>query len=162
MATAVPPSTAPPDRGLAGRRVLVVFESGPAGAAAIDVARELAEQERATVTVVTIAPQVEAGLRCGISPGDYNSAIRDAAARELAQARTRLGDIGRRTAFELLIEGSDPPLQDWSVMGGFDMVLLPARRRPLRSPSHPAAAALKRTGAEVRIIDRRGQQLALA
>lgn len=162
MATAAaPPSTSPPDRGLAHRRVLVVFESGPAGLAALDCARELAEYEQAALSVVSVAPQQPLGMRCGGSPGDYNRAVRFAVAHELEQARERLGDIDAHAGFELLVEGRDPPLHDWCVMGAFNMVLLPAHRRPLRAPSHPAAAALKRTGVEVRIIDRRGRRLAL-
>ncbi len=162
MATAAaPPSTSPPDPGLGRRRVLVVFESGPAGLAALDCARDLANAERAMLTVVSVAPQEPLGMRCGGSPTDYNCAVRDAVAQELEQASARLGEIGAHAAFGLLVEGRDLPLQDWCAMGAFDTVLLPAHRRPLRAPSHPAAVALERTGAEVRIIDRQGRQLAL-
>jgi hypothetical protein len=146
-------------RGPHGRRVLVVLESGAAGAAVIDFARELAEHEQVAMTVVGIAPQVQAGSRCGCSPGDYNDAIRDAVALELAQALKRLGDVGDRVAVELLIEGRDPSLLQSGATAGFDVVLLPARRRPFRRRSHPAATALRQTGAEVWIIDRRGRQL---
>ena len=162
MATAAaPPSTSPPGRGFGRRRVLVVFESGPAGVAALDCARELAEYEQATLTVVSVAPQEPLGMRCGGSPSDYNCAVRDAVAHDLEQARARLGEIGAHAACELLVEGRDLPLEDWCAMGTFDTILLPAHRRPLRAPSHPAAVALKRTGAEVRIIDRRGRELTL-
>jgi hypothetical protein len=142
------------------KRVLVVLEAGAAGAAALDCARELAQREDAAVTVVGIAPQVPPGPRCGYSPGDYNRAVSDAVLQELAQAQTRLA--GCRASFELLIEGEDGSLPQWSAMSGFDMVLLPAHRRPLRSPHHPAAAALTRAGVEIRIIDRRGRKLRAA
>jgi nucleotide-binding universal stress UspA family protein len=141
--------------------VLVVFEGGPAGVAALDYGRELAEQDRATLSVVSVAPQEPLGMRCGGSPSDYNRAVRDAVAHELEQARARLGEIGANASFELLVEGRDLPLQDWCVMGAFDLILLPAHRRPLRAPSHPAAAAVKRTGVQVRIVDRRGRRLTL-
>jgi hypothetical protein len=139
--------------------VLLVLESGAAGAAAVDFARDLAEHEHAVLTVVGIAPQASAGPRCGCSPDAYNSAVRESVERELEEARARLGDIGCRSRFELLIEGKDLSLEDWSALAGFDLALLPAHRRPLRSRDHPAAAALRRTGAEVAIIDRRGRQL---
>jgi hypothetical protein len=146
-------------RGPRRRRVLAVLESGAAGAAVIDFARELAEHEQVAITMVGVAPQVQAGPRCGCSPGDYNDAIRDAVALELVQALKRLGDVGDRVAVELLVEGRDPPLQECGATAGFDVVLLPARRRPFRIPSHPAATALRQTGAEVWFIDRRGRQL---
>jgi hypothetical protein len=111
------------------------------------------------LTVVGVAPQVARGPRCGYSPDAYNGAVRDAAVQELAQARARLGDVGRRSRFELLVEGKDLPLEDWSASAGFDLAVLPARRRPLRSPGHPAAAPLTRAGAEVWIIDRVGRRL---
>jgi hypothetical protein len=57
---------------------------------------------------------------------------------------------------ELLAEGTDPPLHEWVARAGVDLVLLPARHRPLRSAKHPAAAALRRsTAAEVRIVEPR-------
>jgi hypothetical protein len=145
--------------GRRARQVLVVLESGAAGAAVVDFARGLGEHEHAVLTVVGIAPQVRAGSRCGCSPDAYNSAVREAVERELEEARVRLGDVGCRSRFELLVEGKDLSLVDWSALAGFDLALLPAHRRPLRSRRHSAAAALARTGAEVAIIDRRGRRL---
>ena len=61
-----------------------------------------------------------------------------------------------RADFELLTEGADPPLHEWVTRTGADVVLLPSRRRPLRSAKHPAAAELRRsTAAEIRIVDAR-------
>jgi hypothetical protein len=52
------------------------------------------------------------------------------------------------------VQDKDPPLAAWIAAGGFDVVLLSARRRPLRRAKHPAADRLGRsTGAEVRIVD---------
>ena len=83
----------------------------------------------------------------------YNRAVCEAVADELEQARARLGDAADHATFKMLVEGVDPPLERWSEAGGFDVILLPARRRPLRSLKHPVAARLKRqTDAEVRIV----------
>jgi nucleotide-binding universal stress UspA family protein len=137
----------------AGKRVLVLFEAGRAGTAAVDLGRELAEHERAALTVASIVPQAPSGSRCGGTALEYNVMLQDTVASELQQARARLGEAGVRARFELLIEGSDPPLADWVARSGFDLVLLPARRRPLRPLGHPAASRLRRrTLAEVRIV----------
>jgi hypothetical protein len=162
MFTIAPQRTADSQGGLPGRRVLALLEPGASGAAAVRLARDLAEHERAMLTVVNVAPRAAAGARCGYSPDAYNGAVRDAVAQELEEARVRLGEVGTRSRFALLVEGKDLPLADWSALMGFDLALLPARRRPLRSPTHPAAAALRRAGAEVWIIDRRGRRLPLA
>jgi universal stress protein family protein len=155
MSRAPTPITALPPSGLEGKRILVLFEPGRAGTAAIDCARRLAENDQSTVTVVSVVPQAATGSRCGGSALEYNTMLRETAASELEHARERLGEMADRTAFELLVEGADPPLEAWSVAAGFDLILLPARRRPLRAPTHGAAAALRRTGAEVRVVDPR-------
>lgn len=139
----------------ASERVLVLYEHSRAGAAAIDVGRGLAEQSSAALTVVAVAPRAPSGSRCGNSAVEYNEAVADSVARDLAKARDRLGRAGEHAKFVLLIEGSEPSLAQFAVDGGFDLVLLPAHRRALRSGAHhPAAARLKLTaGAEVRIVD---------
>jgi nucleotide-binding universal stress UspA family protein len=135
-------------------RVLLLFEPGRAGAAAVELGRRLLYEDQADLTVVALAPQAQSGARCGNSPLDYNEAVRNQAAGELESARARLGD---RASFKLLVEGHDPSLQDYAAQAGFDVIVLPARRRPLRSSKHPAAAALRRlTAAEIRIVDSRG------
>jgi hypothetical protein len=88
---------------------------------------------------------------------DYNAAVRDAAADELEQARQQLREIGDRAAFKLLTQSTDPPLHEYVAAAGFELILLPARHRPLRSTKHPAAAALRRTGADVRVVDPRAR-----
>ena len=139
------------------QHVLVVFEPGRSGAAAVDLACALAEQERdATVTVLGVVPTAPSGSRCGNSATEFNTIVREAVARELDQARERLAPVGDRASFELLAEGTDPPLYDRVASAGIDLVLLPSRRRPLRADKHPAAAALRRrTGAEIRIVEAR-------
>ena len=138
-----------------GRRVLVVNEPGPAGRAALDLARELDLTERAALTVVGVAPTARSGPRCGGSAREFNATVREVVESELDEARVRLGRVAGRTDYALLIEGDDPPLEAWIAGRNFDLVLLPARRRLLRSPGHPAAARLRRaTDAEIRVVQR--------
>jgi hypothetical protein len=137
-----------------GKRVLVVYEPGRGGAAVLELARELVEYQGATLTVVSVAPQGVSGARCGNSALDYNLAIQDFVAADLDHARASLREFGARASYELLIERVSPSLDEFVVTGGFDLVLLPARRRLMRAPGHPAAERLRRaTGAEVRVME---------
>jgi nucleotide-binding universal stress UspA family protein len=155
MLRSAPPSAADPVSEVSGTQILVLFEPGPAGVAAVELARDLALHGNATVTVVGIAPRAPK-LHCVGSARAYDDAVRDAVARELEQAEELLWPIGSRGECRLLTEGSDPPLQEFVARERFDLVLLPAHRRPLRSAKHPAADALRRsTAAEVRIVDAR-------
>jgi nucleotide-binding universal stress UspA family protein len=140
---------------LENERVLVLYEQGRAGVAAIDLARELAERENAELTVVGVAPQAPSGARCGNSAIEYNEIVADSVAGDLDRARERLGQAAERAAFVLLIDGADQTFEQLAESGGFDLVLLPARRRPLRrGASHPEAARLRlNVGAEVRIVE---------
>ena len=135
-------------------RVLVLCECGRAGAAVLDLARQLAELGNATLTVVAVAPQAPSGPRCGNSAGEYNEAVAESVARDLDRARVRLGGAAERAELLLLINGVDQTLEQLARSGGFDLVLLPARWRPLRKPGHPAATELSRVaGAEILIVD---------
>lgn len=137
-------------------RILVLYEHSRAGAATIDLARDLANREGGTLTVVSIAPRAPSGPRCGNSALEYNEFVSDSVAQDLEQARARLGDAAASAAFVLLVEGSDQTLEQFARSGGFDLVLLPGRRRPFRAPSHPEAARLERVdAAEIRIVDGR-------
>jgi nucleotide-binding universal stress UspA family protein len=143
------------------KRVLVVFEPARSGGAALEVARELVERHGATLTVVSVAPQGMSGARCGNSALDYNLAIQDAVVTDLDHARARLEELGVHASYELLVDGVAPSLDEFAAAGRFDLVLLPARRRPMRAPGHPAADRLRRaTGAEVQVIARRPRQRA--
>jgi nucleotide-binding universal stress UspA family protein len=134
-------------------KVLVLYEHSRGGAAAIDLARELAELENATLTVVGVAPQAPSGSRCGGSALEYNEAVVDSVARDLDLARERLGQAAEHAAFVLLIEGADQTLEQFARSGGFDLVLLPGRRRPLRAARHPEASRLEHVArAEIRIV----------
>ena len=111
-------------------RMLVLFEPGRGGEATIDLARELAETRRVTVTVVGVAPQAASGSRCGNSALEFNAVVTEAVTKDLDGARERLGLIG--AAYEVLVEGSAPSLEELAVAGEFDIVLLPARRGLIR------------------------------
>jgi hypothetical protein len=141
----------------AGKRVVVLYEPGRTGSAALDLAGRLVGGDSPGLTVVGVAPQ-DTRMCCGAgSASDYNRAVCEAVDAELRQARELLNDAGNRASLKLLVEGKDPPLAAWIDAAGFDIVLLPARRRPLRSAKHPAADQLRRsTSAEVRIVEARG------
>ena len=130
-------------------------EHGRAGDAAIDLARDLVSTGDAMLTVVAVAPQAPSGTRCGNSATDYNEIVAASVARDLRQARARLGRLANRTTFVLLLEGVDETLEQFARSGGFARVVLPARHRPLRrAPYHPDASGLRLTaGAEIRIVE---------
>jgi hypothetical protein len=136
-----------------GERVVVLYEPGRSGSAALDLAGRLVGDDGSALTVVAIAPQ-DTRICCGAGSAiDYNRAVCESAGAELRRARVLLGPVGNRASFKLLVEAKDPPLSAWIAAGGFDVVLLPARRRPMRSAKHPAADELRiSTGAEVRVV----------
>jgi len=132
----------------------VLFESGRAGIAAVELARDLAVEEDATVTVMSVAPQAPPLHGCAPSAHDYNATVRDTVATELAQAEALLRPIGSRGHCRILIEGEDEPLEEVVAREHFDLVLLPGRRRLLRAAGHPAASRLSACAAtEVRIVE---------
>ena len=133
---------------------MVLYEDSRAGAAAIDLARDLVETANAKITVVGVAPQAASGSRCGGSATEYNEIVAASVAQDLEHARKRLGGAAAGAGFVVLVEGADQTLEQFVRAGGFDLVLLPARRRPLRKPGHPAASELSRAvGAEIRIVE---------
>ena len=93
-------------QGAAGR-VMVLFETGAAGAATIDVARAIADRDGACLTVVSVVPQAPSGSRCGNSAGvqhDRPRAGRRRAGSSASVARSggrrrsvRAADRGRRS-----------------------------------------------------------------
>ena len=136
------------------RRVAVVIEPGRSGQAALARAAELAA-DKADVTLVATVPQTTTSCRhCGgVSPDVYKRAVRDDVAKDLQHAATRLKLPAGGPNVKLLVEGSDLPLVDWIAHGGFDAVLLPARRSGLRFGSHPIERSLRGlTGTEVQIV----------
>jgi hypothetical protein len=153
MATHAPPEAVPSQRRSPGEKVLVLYERGASGAAAVALARTLAESDRVALTVLSLVPKAASGSRCGGSATEFNQIVLESVAEELAEARALLGPWAAETRFELLVEGDDPPLAEWSAAAGFGLILLPARRWTLRRGRHPEAARLARgTGAEVRVV----------
>jgi len=142
------------DRGEHGKpaaRVLVVFESGRSGAAALRVGAELAEAGSG-LSVVTLAPQARP-LRCcgGGGAGPYNCAVRAEADMELREARELLGAEFKRAMFTVLVGHPDPPLVAWVAEHEFDVVLLPSHRLTLRG-GRLARCLRRATAAEVRLV----------
>jgi hypothetical protein len=138
------------------KRVLLLYEASRRGVAIVDLARGLAESERLALTVVAMVPHAPTGSRCGNSAHDYNAALVDAVARDLDDVRARLGEAGEGASFEMLVDGTEPSLEEFATLGGFDLVLLPARRGLLRAPRHPAADGLRRaTRATVQVVSDR-------
>lgn len=132
-------------------RVLVVFEAGRGGAAALREAAELAAGG-AELSVVTLAPQATP-LKCcgGGGPGPYNCAVRDQAEEELRQARSLLGSLGERATFTLLVGTPEPPLAEWSANRAFDVILVPARRLA-RGGGRQARELRRASPAQVRLV----------
>jgi len=133
------------------KRVLVVFERGAGGMAALREAAELAEAG-GEVSVVTLAPQAKP-LRCcgGGGAGPYNHAVRCEAEDELRVAREALGSAAGRTTFTVLAGCPDPPLTAWVAEHEFDLVILP-RRRLARGGSPLARGLRQATAAEIRLV----------
>jgi hypothetical protein len=132
-------------------RVLVVFEGGRSGVAALREAAELAAAG-AELAVVTLAPQATPFRCCGGGgPGPYNCAVRDEADAELRQARLLLGSVAGRTTFTKLVGTPAPPLAEWSTEQAFDLVLLPAHRLA-RGGGRLARELRRQTPAAVRLV----------
>lgn len=136
-----------------GPRVLVLYEQGPSGSRAIDHARELMHAQGGQLTVVTVVTKDTRVRGTGVSARDYNDAVRDSAGRDLDEARRLLGSLAERSVFEVVVEAGKTSLASWAVDGGFDVILLPARRRLFSRQAHPVASALRgSTAADVRVV----------
>jgi hypothetical protein len=135
------------------RRVAVVVEPGRRGTSALAHAARLVAERPTELTVLVLAPQ-EPPPRCGgASPDAYNCAVLDQVSSELHDAARRLGGAGDGARFRMLIERRDPPLATWIAQTAIELVLLPARRRGLRSLRHPEARRIRRHAlAEVRVV----------
>jgi hypothetical protein len=163
MSEALAPGRSSPDLVVCGSasRIAVLFERGRTGTAALEQASALASRCGAELTVIVLVPQAAASHCCGPSPSAYNCAVLDEARLELREAARLLPEPEHGARFRLLIEGTDPPLNSWVADERFDLVVLPARRRLLRSPGHPAVRALRRLGGcEVRLAARPGKHRA--
>lgn len=137
-------------------RIVAVSEPGRNGAAALARATALATASSAQLTIVATAPQTATHCRScgGVSIAAFNRAVCDEVAVELQSAIGRLDFDADKMSVKLLIEGSDPALEQWIAQGEFDLVLLPARRSGWYYRSHPAARVLRgTTGADIRVIN---------
>ena len=137
------------------RKVLVLYEQGRAGAAAIDLARDLAEREKPTLTVVAVAPQAPSGPRCGNSALEYNEAVAESVAQDLDQARERLGPAAPRAPRSCSCRGrrsdaravrSQRRLRSRAAAGA------PATAATARQPPRGGPARGSVAGAEIRIV----------
>jgi len=144
------------DRGVAPRsehRLVVVYERGRGGHAALARAAALVAASAADLTVVSLVPQDTRPPCCAVYVHAYNRGVRADAAVELREARRMLGSLAERTRFKMLVEGTDPPFEAWLAAGGIELVLLPARRVFLRGARHPLERRLHRlTDVEVRVV----------
>jgi hypothetical protein len=135
----------------AKRQVLVIYQRGRGGAAALAEGARLVASSAAVLTVVTLAPQ-DNNPGCTVYADAYNAGVRDQACAELGEARRLLGTVGENARYERLVEGRDPPLGKWVAARSFDLVLLPGRRLPY-GPRHATARRLRRSGDyEVRVV----------
>jgi hypothetical protein len=67
--------------------------------------------------------------------------------------RRDLGSRAARIVFGVVVDGGETSLAGWAAEGAFDVILLPARRRPFSRPTHPLAAGLRSaTEADVRVV----------
>lgn len=131
--------------------VLVVFEHGRSGEAALRAAAERAEAGD-ELSVVTLAPQAKPSRCCGGGgAGPYNCAVRDAAAAELAEARELLGALAGRATFRALVGQPEPPLLAWIAEHEFHTVFLPGRPFAFRG-GRQARSVRRATAAEVRLV----------
>ena len=109
-------------------RTLVVIEPGRAGDAAVREAGEQAGFTGSEVTLVAVAPQAT-GVRCGPPGEGYNDAVVDAVARDLARALDRLATVGVDVTCRILVDGRDPPLEEFAAAGRFGLILRPPAAR---------------------------------
>lgn len=131
--------------------MLVVFEPGRSGAAALREAAELASAG-SELSVVTLAPQAPP-LRCcrGAGEGPYNWAVREEAAEELREARRLLGSLSERAVFRVLVGCPEPPLAAWVAEHAFHLVLLPSHRFT-RGGNRLARRLRRASAAEIRLV----------
>jgi hypothetical protein len=103
----------------------VLFVPGRAGANALKAARDLAQAERATITVVGEVPQAVSAGHCGCSPREYNEAVAEQVADDLGRAQAQLEELGQSVDVRLLVEGVDPSFREFVTTGRFDHALMP-------------------------------------
>jgi hypothetical protein len=131
----------------------VLFEPGRNGSRALDCAVVLSRELQAELTVVATAPQAPPSC-CAGSAVAFNGAVREAVADDLCHAADQIAGLQVDARFELLVEGRDPPLEQFLAERGVELVLLPARHSMPGTRRHPAARRLRRLpGCEVRLVN---------
>jgi hypothetical protein len=129
--------------------VLVVYEACPSSRRALAAAAALG----APLTVATLAPREPRTARCVVHTADLEQAVRDAAERDLAQARAALGAHAAATHFVVLTPRRDDDVAVWAAGAGCTTALLGARRAILGlRPRNLLARSLARAGLDVRIV----------
>jgi hypothetical protein len=112
------------------RSILLVYQHGRRGAAALAEARRAVRADADRLTVVTLAA-AQPYVRCGPSGDAVDAAVVDAAGRELAEARRALGPLADHATFEILRGDADAALRRLVEREAFDVVLAPRRQRRL-------------------------------
>lgn len=132
------------------RNVLVLYEAGCCGAAALAEGAALVAGSTAVLTVVALAPQ-DSRPGCTVYAAAYNVAVRDQASADLGEADRLLTARGVTARYELLVEGRDTPFEQWVARRAFDVVLLPARRGPFGRRRSLVRRLRRSPGCEVRL-----------
>jgi hypothetical protein len=141
------------------RRIVVLYECGRTGPAALAQAATLLTESAFELTVVALAPQDTDPSCCSTYAEAYNRGVQADAAAELGEAKRLLGRDGERARFDLLVEGRDPAIETWVAANGISLVLLPGRRGLARSPHHPLERRLRQsTDAEIRVVSAPGRR----
>jgi hypothetical protein len=130
-------------------RVLVVFDGSASARRALAAAAVLTDP----LTVVSLAPHDTRAARCGFHNADLESAVRDAAKRDLERARVLLGRRARAAHFVVLATRRDEELGAWAAGSGFRRALVGGRRALLGiRPRDLRVRSLARAGLEVRTV----------
>ncbi len=117
-----------------GRRILLVYEPGRRGAAALEEVRRLAPAGDGALTVVALAPR-QPYTRCGPGGEALDAAVVEAAGRDLAAARRGLGPLADAASFRILTGDAEHALRELVSRGGFDLVVAPGRRMDRSAPA---------------------------
>ncbi len=142
-------------RASARRRVLVVFEEGSGGRAALQAALELADGG-AELSVATLSWEAEqlSCCRCVGPTNAYNHAVREQARDELREARALLAAAGVRASFATLPGTPNPALSAFLSEHEFDLVVVP-RHRLARGGGRLARELRRMTASEIRTVGAR-------
>ena len=132
--------------------VLVIYQRGRRGRAALAEGARLARNDGEELTVLALAPQDTDPAVCGVYTEAFNEGVRSVAQSELGEARRLLGEETPDATYAVLLAGRERALGSWVAAQRFRLVLLTGsglvglRRRR-------GARRLERAGgAEVRLL----------